>query len=390
MHRLYLVQYEPQAGDKPAVKEWLYRKVFNEDFNLGFGYPRSDTCQLCHGLKIGLEAASDQTERDELNVQLAEHQLKAGLGYQNLREDTQVAKSDSSAHVITFDLQQNIPVPTLTHSAMFYLRQLCVYNFGIHECDSGNGIMCVWNECIAGRGSDEIASCLLQYFTELRSTATKLACYSDSCFGQNKNFTLICLWNWFINRKQFKQIDHKFLVRGHAFLPNDRDFSHIEKCKAAAHVFVPQQWEEVITSAQQANPFRVQQMSSDSFLDFSDLEKEHTRRKNDLSKNPVLISKVTWMNFGQAEVTKRGKKVTETHRNEVWLRYSYDRSEEWSQVSLLKGRKKTSPNTDLSLPEKYPDGHPVKTKKIEDLKKMIPYIPTEHRQFYEDLRSCNS
>ena len=211
-------------------------------------------------------------------------------------------------------------------------------------------------------------------------------CYSDSCCGQNKNFTLICLWNWFINRKQFKQIDHKFLVRGHTF---DRDFSHIEKRKAAAHVFVPQQWEEVITSAQQANPFRVQQMSSDSFLDFSDLEKEHTRRKNDLSKNPVLISKVTWMNFGQAEVTKRGKKVTETHRNEVWLRYSYDRSEEWSQVSLLKGRKKTSPNTDLSLPEKYPekypDGHPVKTKKIEDLK-MIPYIPTEHRQFYEDLQ----
>lgn len=40
---------------------------------------------------------------------------------------------------------------------------------------------------------------------------------------------------------------------------------------------------------------------------------------------------------------------------------------------------------DLSLPEKYPDGHPVKTKKIEDLKKMIPYIPTEHHQFYEDL-----
>ena len=70
----------------------------------------------------------------------------------------------------------------------------------------------------------------------------------------------------------------------------------------------------------------------------------------------------------------------------MWLRYSYDRSEEWSQVSLLKGRKKTSPNTDLSLPEKYPDGHPVKTKKIEDLKKMIPYIPTEHRQFYEDLQ----
>ena len=45
--------------------------------------------------------------------------------------------------IITFDLQQNLPVPTLTHSAMFYLRQLWVYNFGIHECSGGNGIVCV-------------------------------------------------------------------------------------------------------------------------------------------------------------------------------------------------------------------------------------------------------
>ena len=246
--------------------------------------------------------------------------------------------------------------------------------------------MCVWNECIAGRGSDEIAFCLLWYFTELRSTSTKLVCYSDSCFEQNKNFTLICLWNWFINRKMYKQIDHKFLVRGHTFLPNDRHFSHIEKRKAAARIFVPQQWEDVITSARQANPFRVQQMGHDSFLDFSELEKEHTRCKTDLSKNPVLISRVTWMNFGQAEVTKRGKTVTEKHSNEVWLKYSYDTSEEWSRVTLLKGRKKTQPTVDLCLPEKYPNGHAVKTKKIEDLVKMIPYIPMEHRHFYEVLQ----
>ena len=64
------------------------------------------------------------------------------LGYQHLREDSQLAHSDSNVHVITFDLQQNLPVPTLTHSAMFYLRQLWVYNFGIHECSGGNGIVC--------------------------------------------------------------------------------------------------------------------------------------------------------------------------------------------------------------------------------------------------------
>ena len=125
------------------MKEWLHRKIFNEEFNLGFGYPRSDTCQTCDGLRIAIEAASDQTTRQELNLELAEHQLKASLGYQYLREDTQLAHSDSNVHVVTFDLQQNLPVPTLTHSAMFYLRQLWVYNFGIHECSGGNGIMCV-------------------------------------------------------------------------------------------------------------------------------------------------------------------------------------------------------------------------------------------------------
>ena len=124
-------------------------------------------------------------------------------------------------------------------------------------------------------------------------------------------------------------------------------------------------------------------MGHESFLDFSELEKKHTRRKTDLSKNPVLISKVTWMNFGQAEVTKRGKTVIEKHSNEVWLKYSYDTSEEWSWVTLLKGRKKNTTNGGPLLAWK---GHAVKTKKIEDLVKMIPYIPTEHRHFYEALQ----
>ena len=29
----------------------------------------------------------------------------------------------------------------------------------------------------------------------------------------------------------FTQIDHKFLVQGHTYLPNDQDFAHIEKGK---------------------------------------------------------------------------------------------------------------------------------------------------------------
>lgn len=364
--------------------EWLYRKIFLEEFNLSFGYPR--TCQLCDELKIALEANSSETQRDELRSKLAEHHLKASQGYQSLREDTKLSKSNTDIHVITFDLQQNLPVPTLTHATMFYLRQLWVYNFGIHVCDSGASVMCMWNETIAGRGSCEIISCLLQYFSQHTTAATKLICYSDSCFGQNKNFSMICFWNWIISRKLFKRIDHKFLVRGHTYLPNDRDFSHIEKHKSSSRVFIPEQWEEVVASARVENPYKIQRMTSDLFFDFNDLEKEHTRRKKDSSNNTVLISKVTWMNFGQAVVLVDGKEVTEMHSNEVWLRYTYSSTEAWSKVSLLKGRKKSEPKVDLTLKYKYPNGHPIKSNKIYDLKNMIPYIPPEYRQFYKDLK----
>ena len=110
---------------------------------------------------------------------------------------------------------------------------------------------------------------------------------SDSCFGQNKNF---CFWNQQTLR-HFEQVDHKFLVRGHTYLPNDRDLSHIERRKASACVYVPQDWEDVIREACVKNPFNVITTESSNFLDFTEVAKQYTSRKKDMAKQPVLISK---------------------------------------------------------------------------------------------------
>ena len=84
---------------------------------------------------------------------------------------------------------------------------------------------------------------------------------------------MICFWNTLIIQEMFQRIDHKFLVRGHTYLPNDRDLSHTEKKKASSRVYVPSQWEGVIVSCRQSNPFQIQRMTSDLFFDFGDLEK---------------------------------------------------------------------------------------------------------------------
>ena len=52
---------------------------------------------------------------------------------------------------------------------------------------------------------------------------------------------------------------------------------------------------------------------------------------------------------------------------------------------LLKGRKKNQSDVSLAVPVLYTNGHGVKPKKVDDLQKMLPYMPDEHRSFYEDM-----
>ena len=192
MYRQYLEKYEPNVsnGEQPQVKEYLYRKIFNEEFNIGFGYPRSDTCEkcdlLCDLLKVSISAAQSENEREHFQPHLAEHQDKASQGYLSLHTDSVLAKDDPEALVIAFDLEQNVQVPTLTHSSMFYLRQLWVYNFGIHLCSDESAFLCVWDESIAGRGSSKIASCLLEYLSQNNPSVKKFTCYSDSCLARTR------------------------------------------------------------------------------------------------------------------------------------------------------------------------------------------------------------
>lgn len=120
--------------------------------------------------------------------------------------------------------------------------------------------MCMWSEVTAGRGADEICSCLKQYISSLPPNVKTLTCFSDSCFGQNKNFNMICFWNLQIIQGRFIRIDHKFLVKGLTYLPNDRDFSHIEKRKDTAIVHIPSHWERVVEEARVQDPFTVKRM----------------------------------------------------------------------------------------------------------------------------------
>lgn len=53
-----------------------------------------------------------------------------------------------------------------------------------------------------------------------------------------------------------KEIDHKFLVSGHSYLPCDQDFGVIEKQKKCfPNIFIPKDWNNVIMAARKKKPF---------------------------------------------------------------------------------------------------------------------------------------
>lgn len=106
----------------------------------------------------------------------------------------------------------------------------------------------MWDECVASRGAQEVGSCLAHYIKN-NVTTRNLIMYSDQCGGQNRNFKMAALCTFLVSCEEYTvdRIDHKFLVSGHSYLPNDQDFGLVEKNKKHyPNVYLPDDWVSVV------------------------------------------------------------------------------------------------------------------------------------------------
>ena len=88
--------------------------------------------------------------------------------------------------------------------------------------------------CIAGQRQwliVEVVSCLDHYLTTTLHDVDSLMLFSDSCPGQNKNSIVMHYLFSLVRMGKFKLIRHFFPLRGHSFLPCDRDFAKTETKK---------------------------------------------------------------------------------------------------------------------------------------------------------------
>lgn len=168
VHRLYVAFKEKYPQSKVTYN--FYSQVFKTDFpKLKFRKPRSDTCKTCDRLKVELTSKDPAVVRQKKKKnEQALHHCKAEAAYKSIKNDTSSSSLPTSdTCTLVIDLQKVFAIPKLTHSDMYYARQLSCYNFGIHIADTNDAIMCVWHEGESSRGGNQMASCLFRAINNL-------------------------------------------------------------------------------------------------------------------------------------------------------------------------------------------------------------------------------
>lgn len=94
------------------------------------------------------------------------------------------------------------------------------------------------------------------------------------CTGQNRNLQMALMWLKVVqSENSIEIIDHKFLLSGHSYLPNDADFGIIEMAlRKMNFVYTPQDYYNVIAQCRKQDKFILYEMKRENFISTKNLQ----------------------------------------------------------------------------------------------------------------------
>lgn len=277
--KLFEMFKEIYPEDKVSYES--YRNIFNTHYNIAFGYPRCDTCSTCDEYNVNLRALNQTLESSE-DKQSTENEIKllkinntlhlkmAETFYARKRNARLGARRNETDEAICMDYQKNLNVPNITTNDAYYKRKLSYYLFNIHVLSNSSSKFYVYDETLAKKGSDNVASMLYDFIMfNLQDTVKKLTIFCDSCGGQNKNYVIIRFIYYIVHiQRRLDEIKIVFPVRGHSYMECDRNMALINQ---KSHIELPSEWADQIAVARsKPSPFLVEQCEQDLFRNWAD------------------------------------------------------------------------------------------------------------------------
>ncbi|CAH1100476.1 unnamed protein product [Psylliodes chrysocephalus] len=255
------------------IKYEYYNRIFKDDFDLKFDRQQVDTCCTCENLSIKIK--SKDLNENAKRVALAEmlvHKRRSKKFYTALQESTKKSKESNNVVALAFDYMQNLQLPKIPVQDLFYLRQLTVSVFCIHNMKTDQVVYFIYHEGCGKKGPNEVCFFLYQYIKEyIPDSVRELHLFSDNCPGQNKNNTLIRMCLFLKDSGRFDDIQQYFPIRGHSFLPCDRDFGNIKrKLKKVDRVYTIRQYIEIIASFSNKHKFLIHLVDGKDIVNFKD------------------------------------------------------------------------------------------------------------------------
>lgn len=372
MYKLY------KEENENIVSLSSYRKIFLTEFNLKTKALKKDTCNRCDTLKAKLQSTNDNEELQRLNEEKNIHLLEAENARKQMEADLKGAHENDDLETLTFDMEKTLPLPRLSTNIIFYKRQLWLYNCGIHSGKNNKGFCYLWIEGQAGRGAQEVGSCLRSHVkNNVSDTVKYLTLWSDSCGGQNRNIKMVLLLKCILEEcGSLESIQLKFLTSGHSFLPNDSDFGDIEcALKRQQRLYSPQDYADIMKVCRTKNPLEVTFLNRDDFVSTAKIEKQITNRKKDIDE-----MKINWLHMKEIKV-QRDKPYSLFVKN-------IHNSSEYSEINIRKrqGRPRDSDiNFSNNLERLWPNGKPVAQAKLDDIRSYMHLIPAADQGFYLNL-----
>jgi len=252
-------------SEEKATKS-MYREIFMTECNIGFNEPLSDQCVIHARWRNGT-----REEREEMFEEYECHLSWYNYIKKTKAQEKEYASTDEGADFCLgcFDLQKVLTLPRSSISVMFYLRKLSLYNFTVFELFSNRGYCFLWNETIAHRGANEVASCLMKFVEKMASQGKKrFSLYSDSPSGQNRNRMVFALW-LYLAVKHGVSLTHRFFESGHSFSEVDSIHGNIETESRDKEIFHPDQWvQQIMNAKQNGESYDIDHLTTETCLDF--------------------------------------------------------------------------------------------------------------------------
>lgn len=305
MRKLYQLYNEECVFKKRvSLSETIFRRIFKQEYNLKFVKWLKPNCQLCN--KGELVRSSEKK---------LEHMAVTKNVKEQLFDSVKIALDiTEKTEVFTFEIQKPLELPFLDLIHVFEKRQLWYHCFCVYDEVRHITYCYVWDESIAGRGPEIIASCLYKHFSNYVPKETqKIKLFCDPQHGENRNMEITLMLKRYMDyagSDNLSSIEQHFFVEGHTFNSCNRIFDTFRRKMKPNEIFIPKQLTQFITQQNRGGKnFIVTEMSHRDFYScksISDLLSDKTET--------LQGEKICWSKFQKITYDRENSysfKVTE-------------------------------------------------------------------------------